>query len=103
VDSRDDVLPVRLLTDALGSTLALADPFGLPTTTYSYDPFGGSAQSGAASARRGVGAACRPGHGHLLAGIRESPPSLERGHIDLSSVVARTLRLVVVGAEAGRD
>jgi RHS repeat-associated protein len=38
-----------LLTDGLGSTLALTDPFGLPTTTYAYDPFGGTTQQGAAS------------------------------------------------------
>lgn len=38
-----------LLTDAHGSTLALTDAFGLPTTTYTYDPFGGTTQQGAAS------------------------------------------------------
>jgi RHS repeat-associated protein len=38
-----------LLTDGLGSTLALTDPFGLPTTTYTYDPFGNASQQGAAS------------------------------------------------------
>jgi RHS repeat-associated protein len=39
----------HLLTDGLGSTLALTDPFGLPTTTYAYDPFGGTTQQRAAS------------------------------------------------------
>jgi RHS repeat-associated protein len=38
-----------LLTDGLGSTLALSDPFGLPTTSYTYDPFGGTTQQGGAS------------------------------------------------------
>ena len=37
------------LTDGLGSTVALADMFGSPTTTYTYDPFGKTSQSGAAS------------------------------------------------------
>jgi RHS repeat-associated protein len=37
------------LTDALGSTIALADPFGMPTTAYTYDPFGNTSTSGPTS------------------------------------------------------
>ena len=37
------------LTDALGSTLALTDSSGAVQTQYTYDPFGGSSSSGAAS------------------------------------------------------
>ena len=37
------------LTDALGSTLVLIDPVGIPSTTYSYGPFGQTVTSGTAS------------------------------------------------------
>src|SRR5882724_10513485 len=38
-----------LLTDALGSTIALVDSSGNVQTSYSYDPFGNTTVSGAAS------------------------------------------------------
>jgi RHS repeat-associated protein len=38
------------LTDALGSTIALADAAGAVTTSYTFEPFGTRAQAGAASA-----------------------------------------------------
>jgi RHS repeat-associated protein len=38
-----------LLTDALGSTLALADSSGAMQTSYTYDPFGNTTASGASS------------------------------------------------------
>lgn len=38
-----------LLTDALGSTVALTDFFGAATTSYTYDPFGNTTQAGAPS------------------------------------------------------
>jgi RHS repeat-associated protein len=38
-----------LLTDALGSTIALSDIFGTNTTSYTYEPFGKTTQTGAAS------------------------------------------------------
>jgi RHS repeat-associated protein len=38
-----------LLTDVLGSTLALADTSGSVTTSYTYEPFGNATSSGAAS------------------------------------------------------
>lgn len=41
-----------LLTDALGSTVALADDNGLVTTEYTYDPFGTPTATGAASENR---------------------------------------------------
>jgi RHS repeat-associated protein len=37
------------LTDALGSTVALADPAGAISTSYTYDPFGATTSSGATS------------------------------------------------------
>jgi RHS repeat-associated protein len=40
----------NFLTDALGSTLALADPTGAVQTQYTYDPFGGTTTQGAANA-----------------------------------------------------
>jgi RHS repeat-associated protein len=40
----------NFLSDALGSTLALADPTGTVQTQYTYDPFGGTTTQGAASA-----------------------------------------------------
>ena len=46
-DSNGSVVP---LVDALGSVLALADASGNLTTQYTYDPFGGTTASGAASA-----------------------------------------------------
>ncbi len=39
-----------LLVDALGSTLALADTSGTVQTQYTYEPFGPTSASGAASA-----------------------------------------------------
>jgi RHS repeat-associated protein len=49
--SRTDSAGVRsFLTDALGSTLALADTSGVITTSYTYEPFGAAAVSGASSA-----------------------------------------------------
>jgi YD repeat-containing protein len=39
-----------LLTDALGSTLALADSSGAVQTSYTYEPFGNTTASGASSA-----------------------------------------------------
>jgi RHS repeat-associated protein len=45
-DSNGTVVP---LTDALGSVLALADASGNLTAQYSYDPFGNTTASGAAS------------------------------------------------------
>jgi RHS repeat-associated protein len=39
----------HFLTDGSGSTLALADPLGWIGTMYTYDPFGGTTQSGAAN------------------------------------------------------
>jgi RHS repeat-associated protein len=48
--SRTDAGGARaLLTDALGSTIGLADASGKVTTEYTYDPFGGTAASGEAS------------------------------------------------------
>jgi RHS repeat-associated protein len=38
-----------LLTDALGSTIALADASGTVQTTYTYEPFGAVTQAGAAN------------------------------------------------------
>jgi RHS repeat-associated protein len=38
-----------LLTDALGSTIALADQTGAAQTTYTYEPFGAVTQAGAAN------------------------------------------------------
>jgi RHS repeat-associated protein len=38
-----------LLVDALGSTLALADPTGAVQTQYTYEPFGATTKTGAAS------------------------------------------------------
>ncbi|MDP9226378.1 MAG: hypothetical protein M3P18_21570 [Actinomycetota bacterium] len=35
-----------LLTDAIGSTIALAGPSGLVSTRYSYDPYGAPTRSG---------------------------------------------------------
>jgi len=46
-DANGSVVP---LVDALGSVLALADANGNFTTQYTYDPFGGTTASGAASA-----------------------------------------------------
>jgi RHS repeat-associated protein len=47
---RTDSAGVRsFLTDALGSTLALTDPTGTVQTSYSFDPFGNTAVSGAAT------------------------------------------------------
>jgi RHS repeat-associated protein len=40
----------NFLVDALGSTLALADPTGTVQTQYTYDPFGGTTSQGAADA-----------------------------------------------------
>jgi RHS repeat-associated protein len=40
----------NFLTDALGSTLALADPTGTVQTQYTYDPFGGATTQGTANA-----------------------------------------------------
>jgi RHS repeat-associated protein len=40
----------NFLTDALGSTLALADPTGTVQTQYTYDPFGGTTLQGAVNA-----------------------------------------------------
>jgi RHS repeat-associated protein len=40
---------VTYLTDRLGSTVALADASGTPTTSYTYDPFGASSSTGATS------------------------------------------------------
>jgi RHS repeat-associated protein len=37
------------LTDGLGNTIALADPLGGVATSYTYDPFGNTTSSGAAS------------------------------------------------------
>jgi RHS repeat-associated protein len=39
----------ELFTDALGSTVALADTAGVVQTSYTYEPFGGTTQSGSAS------------------------------------------------------
>jgi RHS repeat-associated protein len=39
-----------LLTDALGSTVALTDAAGTVTTSYTFEPFGATAQTGPASA-----------------------------------------------------
>jgi YD repeat-containing protein len=39
-----------LLTDALGSTVALTDPAGAVQTQYTYEPFGATSTTGAASA-----------------------------------------------------
>ncbi len=48
--SRTDSAGARsFLTDALGSTIALADPSGAITTSYSYEPFGAATSSGASS------------------------------------------------------
>jgi RHS repeat-associated protein len=49
--ARTDAAGVRVfLTDALGSTLALADASGSVQTEYSYEPFGGTTTSGSATA-----------------------------------------------------
>jgi len=49
--TRTDAAGLRaLLPDALGSTLALADATGAVQTEYTYEPFGATAVSGAASA-----------------------------------------------------
>jgi RHS repeat-associated protein len=46
--TRTDVTGTRaFLPDALGSTLALADPTGALTAEYTYEPFGGTAVTGA--------------------------------------------------------
>ena len=45
----DAVAPVFYLSDALGSTVALADGTGALTTSYSFAPFGGSAVTGTPS------------------------------------------------------
>jgi RHS repeat-associated protein len=45
----DGVGSRALLTDALGSTIALADNTGTPQTQYTYEPFGFTTQTGAAS------------------------------------------------------
>ena len=48
--TRTDSIGARhFLTDALGSTAALADPAGTVQTSYTYEPFGGMATSGAAT------------------------------------------------------
>jgi len=48
--SRADASGTRsFLTDALGSTVALADTFGSVATSYTYDPFGTATSSGASS------------------------------------------------------
>jgi RHS repeat-associated protein len=47
-DSNGTVVPI---TDALGSVIALADGSGNLTTQYSYDPFGSTTVSGAASGK----------------------------------------------------
>ncbi|MBX3302489.1 MAG: RHS repeat-associated core domain-containing protein [Nitrospira sp.] len=39
----------KFFTDALGSTVALADTAGTVQTSYTYEPFGGTTQSGSAS------------------------------------------------------
>jgi RHS repeat-associated protein len=39
----------HLLTDGLGSTIALTDPLGWPATSYTYDPFGATTQQGPAN------------------------------------------------------
>jgi RHS repeat-associated protein len=53
VFSRTDAAGERsLLTDALGSTIALADPSGTITTSYTYEPFGAATSTGASSTNR---------------------------------------------------
>lgn len=48
--ARDDASgTASLLTDALGSVIALTDTFGWSSTTYTYDPFGNTTHSGASS------------------------------------------------------
>jgi uncharacterized protein RhaS with RHS repeats len=48
--TRTDSAGVRnYLTDALGSSVALADESGTLQTEYTYEPFGGTATSGAAT------------------------------------------------------
>jgi RHS repeat-associated protein len=39
----------EFLTDALGSTVALADSAGVPQTSYTYEPFGAATNNGAPS------------------------------------------------------
>ncbi len=41
--------PSYILTDALGSSIGLADPTGAVTTSYSYEPYGKTTESGAAN------------------------------------------------------
>jgi RHS repeat-associated protein len=45
----DGVGTQELFTDALGSTVALADTAGAVQTSYTYEPFGGTTQSGSAN------------------------------------------------------
>jgi RHS repeat-associated protein len=45
----DGVGTQELFTDALGSTVALADTAGAVQTSYTYEPFGGTTQTGSAN------------------------------------------------------
>jgi RHS repeat-associated protein len=69
-----------LLTDALGSTIALADQTGAAQTTYTYEPFGAVTQAGAANTNpfRFTGREDDGATGLYSCQARYYPPALSR-------------------------